>query len=420
MNIGFVSTRLAGTDGVSLETRKIASILRGMGHETFFCAGELDPDLPGRLAPTMHFTHPKIVAVQEIAFSTTVATADFQRRVAGLATELMHELAQFCQDYAIDLLVPQNALTIPMNIPLGMALTDFIAKTDMPTLAHHHDFYWERERFARNCVGTILEQAFPPNLPSIRHMVINSPAQGDLKARRGIDSVVMPNIFEFERAAPGITPSSRTLRAALDLTDEHLLILQPTRVVARKGIELAIELVARLQQPQHRDALLGKQPVLVITHHAGDEGRSYLESLQAQAETAGVDLRYVGPQFAPEADPERGIFSLWDAYAHADFVTYPSLYEGFGNALVEAIYFRLPVLVNRYSVYHADIRPKGFDFVEIDGAITDEAVDGVIRAMMDPVVRRRMVEHNYEVAKRHFSYTAVQPILADLLADLVA
>ena len=415
MNIGFVSTRLAGTDGVSLEARKVAAILPGLGHRTFFCAGELDPDLPGHLAPKMHFTHPEIVAVQEIAFSTTEATDEFQRRVADLAGGLVHELEQFCREFAIDLLVPQNALTIPMNLPLGVALTDFIQRTGMATLAHHHDFYWERERFARNCVGDILARCFPPALPSVRHMVINSPAQASLKARRGIESVVLPNIFDFETAAPGITPASRSLRTDLGLTDAHLLILQPTRVIARKGIELAIELVARLQQPVHAAALLGKTPVLVITHHAGDEGQGYLHALQAQAAAAQVDLRYVGPRFAPQGDPAQGTYSLWDAYAHADFVTYPSLYEGFGNALVETVYFRLPALVNRYSVYVADIGPLGFEFVEIDGAITDACVAGVIQAMMDPVVRRRMTEHNYEIARRHFSYAAVTPILAGLI-----
>jgi len=38
-----------------------------------------------------------------------------------------------------------------LNIPLGLALTEFIAETCIPTIAHHHDFYWERDRFLVNC-----------------------------------------------------------------------------------------------------------------------------------------------------------------------------------------------------------------------------------------------------------------------------
>ncbi len=128
---------------------------------------------------------------------------------------------------------------------------------------------------------------------------------------------------------------------------------------------------------------------------------------------------YAADQFAPEASVDadgRKIYSLWDAYVHADFVTYPSFIEGFGNALVETLYFRLPALVNRYDVYVADLAPKGFDLVEIDGELTDEAVEQSINAMMDPVRRRRMVELNYEIARSHYSFEAVTEILATLLA----
>ena len=50
-------------------------------------------------------------------------------------------------------------------------------------------------------------------------------------------------------------------------------------------------------------------------------------------------------------------YTLWDAYPHADLVTYPSLYEGFGNALLETIYFKRLAVVNRYPVYVADLAP---------------------------------------------------------------
>ena len=44
MKVGFVSTRLAGTDGVSLETCKWAEVARSLGHEVFYCAGQLADD----------------------------------------------------------------------------------------------------------------------------------------------------------------------------------------------------------------------------------------------------------------------------------------------------------------------------------------------------------------------------------------
>ena len=60
-NIGFVSTRLAGTDGVSLEAEKWAKILESISMNCFYFAGELDrPSNCSYLAPEAHFTHPEI------------------------------------------------------------------------------------------------------------------------------------------------------------------------------------------------------------------------------------------------------------------------------------------------------------------------------------------------------------------------
>ena len=418
MNIGFVSTRLAGTDGVSLETAKWATLFERLGHVVFYCAGELEPGCPpGLLVPEMHFTHPEVKWIHNHAFGTGRPAPDLRERIEALASKLQTDLERFVTTHGIDTLVVENALAIPMNLPLGVALSRFIGVTGIPTIAHHHDFYWERERFLRNCVADILDSAFPPDLPSIRHVVINSLAQRSLQERRGLGSEVIPNILDFAQAAPGINGFSRNLRRSLGLTDDHLLILQPTRVVRRKGIELSIELVRRLREPANQCRLRGKEPVLLISHRTGDEGRGYLRELRRIARGVDVPLLYAGYRFATRAARRnrRKIYALWDAYAHADFVTYPSLYEGFGNALLEAIYFRLPVLVNRYAVYAADIGPLGFDLIEIEGTITDETVEQVVEVLTDPTRRRCMVEYNYELARQHFSYEAVMPKMASLL-----
>ncbi len=422
MNIGFLSTRLAGTDGVSLETAKWATIFRRLGHHIYYCAGELEAEgPPGMLVPKMHFEHPEVAWITAHAFGTRTPVPDLHARIEALAHELKAHIHRFLDAYAIDVLIAENVLAIPMNIPLGVALRDVIAETHIPTIGHHHDFYWERERYSVTCIPDILDTAFPPDLPNLHHVVINTPARESLRQRRGIESEVIPNIFDFTRAAPGLSAFARDLRGQLGLTDDHLFILQPTRVVRRKGIELSIELVRRLREPANVRRLLGKEPVLVITHRAGDEGLSYLDELQERAQEAKVPLIYAATRFATRGGilNHQKVYSLWDAYVHADFVTYPSRYEGFGNAFLEAVYFRLPIFVNRYSIFIADIEPLGFDVIKIDGAVTDEAVEQTIEAIIDPVRRRRMVEYNYYLALHHFSYEAITPRLQRLLADCV-
>jgi glycosyltransferase involved in cell wall biosynthesis len=106
---------------------------------------------------------------------------------------------------------------------------------------------------------------------------------------------------------------------------------------------------------------------------------------------------------------------LTEAYLAADLIAYPSLYEGFGNALLEAVFFGKPVFVNRYPVYEADIRPLGFRFVEIDGAVTDETVEGVRALLADPAQQEADAEHNFAIGQAHLGYDRLEQGLAELL-----
>lgn len=69
-NIGFISTRFAGTDGVSLETEKWAQVLENMGYTCFYFAGELDrPEEQCLLSPKAHFEHPEISSINDFVFN---------------------------------------------------------------------------------------------------------------------------------------------------------------------------------------------------------------------------------------------------------------------------------------------------------------------------------------------------------------
>jgi len=287
-----------------------------------------------------------------------------------------------------------------------------IEERQLPAIGHHHDYWWERERFATCVVPEVLVAAFPPDLPWVRHVSINSIAASQLRERRGLDSKVIPNVFDFDRPRPRRAPAvRRRLRAELGMSERGLLVVQPTRVVPRKGIELAIELVARLGDP---DA------VLLITSPAGDEGLDYLVELERLAERGGVRLAYAADRFAPdhEGKPIRPAHSLHDAYLAADLITYPSLYEGFGNALIEALFYGVPVLVNRYPVYVADIAPLGLRLIEIDGAITDETVAETKALLGSPRRIRANAAHNFAIARQQFSYGLLRRSLGKLLREL--
>jgi glycosyltransferase involved in cell wall biosynthesis len=83
----------------------------------------------------------------------------------------------------------------------------------------------------------------------------------------------------------------------------------------------------------------------------------------------------------------RKTYTLFDVYLHADLVTYPSHYEGFGNAFLEAIYFGKPVVVNTYAVYARDIDPLGFKTIEMTQLVTREVVDQTRQVLEDRRLR---------------------------------
>ncbi len=299
------------------------------------------------------------------------------KKIYQLAIKLKDHLYDFVKKFDIDLIIPQNALTIPLNIPLGIALTEFIAETNIRTLAHHHDFYWERDRFIVNAVSDYLKMAFPPVLPAIEHVVINSAADAQLSLRTGISAHIIPNVMDFDNPPPPPDEYTFDVRQALGIEDDELFVLQPTRVVQRKGIEHAIELVNRL----------GRKAKLVISHASGDEGYDYELRLKEYSELMKVNTVFVSDIIKDErgTTPDgRKIYTLEDIYPYADLVTYPSTFEGFGNAFLETLYFKKPIVVNTYSIYLKDIQPKGFKVIEIDGYVTDKAVEQTKQVLDNP------------------------------------
>ncbi|RME71321.1 MAG: glycosyltransferase [Chloroflexi bacterium] len=414
MRIGFISTRLNGTDGVSLEVEKWAAVLRRMGHELFYCAGELGGYAAGgTLIPQLHFEHQSIFILSQRAFGADGKEQDGEKladQIYALADEIRAPLRHFIRSNRLEIIVVENALTIPMNLPLGVTLTGLIAELGIHTIAHHHDFFWERQRYQSNNILDLLDTAFPAKLPTIRHVVINSIAQRRLKERRGIDSIVIPNVYDFATPPPGIDNYNKDFRQALGLSKDDYLFLQPTRVIQRKGIEMALELVHRLEMPNVH---------LFITHRAHDEGLEYWRWLKREAGVMKVDLRLIDHLIDSQRRKANGhkIYSLWDAYPHADMVTYPSIYEGFGNALLETVYFKRPLVVNRYPVYNADIRPLGFEFVELDGFVDNKAVEKTKELLHNPDMVRAMTEKNYAIATEHFSYEVLEKKLKEVIAS---
>ncbi|MCB8972607.1 MAG: glycosyltransferase family 4 protein [Ardenticatenaceae bacterium] len=411
IHIGFISFRFEGTDGVSLETSKWAEVLEEMGHKCFYFSGLSDRPLEcSMVVAEAHFLDPENREYYSKFFSSTKRTKAQTDWIHSRRNFFKEHLYAFMKKFEIDLIIPQNILSYPQNIPLSMALVEIIAETAVPTIAHHHDFTWERKPLLVNSIWDYITMAVPPNLPAIQHVVINSSASHQLARRVGVSSTTIPNVMDFENPPTAVDEYSADLRDALGIEPDELFILQPTRVVQRKGIEHAIELVSRL----------GRKACFVISHASGDDGHEYEARVADFAERMGVRTIFSSERFSENRGITangKKIYSLSDAYPHADLVTYPSLIEGFGNAFLEALYYRKPIVVNNYAIYATDIRPKGFKVIEFDEYITDGTIQDTLRILDDPAYQADLCHHNYALALRHFSYKVLRSKFEVLLAN---
>jgi glycosyltransferase involved in cell wall biosynthesis len=434
--IGFISTRFAGTDGVSLETAKWAHVLEQLGHTCFYFCGLSDrPAERSRVIPEAFHRHPVIDAMNRTAyagdwsataqarsahpeiaslyrdyFSIYVRPPQMTLQIQGLKEMFKERLYAFARDFSLNVLILENALSIPLNLPLGLAITEFIAETGFPAIAHHHDFHWEQPRFNVNCVRDYIAAAFPPNFPSLRHVVNHSIAAGQLASRAGIPAMVIPNMMDFEQPPKPPDAYAMNVRANLGVAEGEKLFLQPTRINQRKGIEHAIELTRRVGIPAR----------LVITHAPDDEGTDYERRVREFAKLLNADVGFessiVQEKRGLSADG-RNIFTPADIYPQADLVTYPSSSDGFGNAFLEAVYYRRPIVVNNYSVFEADLKPKGFSVIEFNGFIDEGTLETVRHCLTHPEEAESWADKNYLLARRYFSFSVLRRRLRLLLSD---
>lgn len=453
-NIGIFHYKVGGTDGVSLELGKWKSVLEKMGHNVYLCAGDLGTEEGTRIPEMFHHTDEatRLYRNTFIKLEDYSSEAAYRSHMIELADRLEDDIMAFINEHEIDFLIPENVWSVAINPAVGLALARIAQKLRVPVVAHHHDFYWERiDGVALTC-ETAMELAdgyYPPRGARIRHVVINELAQKTLMKRKGIDSQVVPNVFDFESATWEINDFNKDLREKIGLNSNDLFILQATRVVPRKGIEMAIDFVKALDSPDRRKHLMERglyngqkftedsRIVLVLAGYDQDDpSGTYLARLKKKAEKEGVDMITIDDRVASTRGERDGkkIYSLWDTYVHADFVTYPSYWEGWGNQFLEAVHARLPMLVFEYPVYLSDIKPKGFEVVSlgekfagtdslnlvyVDDVLIHQAADQAVRLLTESDYRKEIVNHNFDLAKIFYSMQALAAYLSSLLSYFI-
>ena len=446
--VGIIHYKTGSTDGVSLEIEKWKQVIEDAGHRVHLASGLHEHEGEERVTVIEELNYHS-EAAERLYRGTFISLDAYEQDRAGYEEDytsqrdaLVRQISSWVTDNGITVLIVENMWSVGLHPAAADALQAVADRYHLHVLAHHHDFYWEKITPLCLTCNKAMETAdtlFPPHSAAYMHVVINSLAQSSLLNRKGIHSSVIPNVFDFDDCTArdeGFAPDefNSDLRQRIGVSDEDIMVLQATRIIPRKGIEMAIDTIAAMNSLlpafagkdlyDGRKVTTDTQIVLVLAGYAeDDETGSYLERLKRYAEERKVKALHVNDlidSHRSETPVKR--YSLWDTYARADLVTYPSYWEGWGNQLLEAIKAKIPVILYEYPVYLSDIQPSGLETISL-GSSSSKDGDGFVSVDQDTCLKaaktafdvltnsekyEKMVEHNFAIGKERFSMDALK------------
>ncbi|MDA3809186.1 MAG: glycosyltransferase family 4 protein [Spirochaetaceae bacterium] len=438
--ICFISGKLGDVDGVSLEVDKWIKVLSELGHEVFAIAGSYSTIL-NSIKPEncltlnqIRFDSNEQKYFEKLVFphlSKHPPHLSLERKATILdelvqaGTEAASLIYEFIQEKEIDVIIGENTNAMPMSLLAGIAVYKLATEMRMAVIFHHHDFWWERSRFSHNHIESFLNTIMPPTDLGIEHVVISSYAEHILRSIKRVNPHVVHNCEDFEHP-PVKDEYNSHFRKDLGFTDSDLLFVQPTRVVPRKRIEDSIELVARYIVKYKEDE---KRVHFIISLYEGDEtNNNYILKIQELALKRNVKLHFIADRIEAvrRMDDKKGrIYTNRDVLVNADIVTYLPIWEGFGNAFLETIAARVPIITTTYLVYKTDIKMCGFRNIEIrdhysrEGQLMfeDKNLEDINRILNDKNLRDEIINQNFEIAANEFSFNVLKNRLKSILED---
>lgn len=340
MKIVIISFRLGQRDGVSIEAEKWRQMLADEGHQVTTMAGEGKADL---VLPYLSMHHNRPLSTDEIA-----------------------QLEQLIRPF--DLAILENILSLPFNQPAAQALTQVLTERSIPAILHHHDLAWQRSKFRHI-------ENWPPRAPRFLHVVINRISQEEMR-KKGIASILIYNAFDEEPF--GVNRAQA--REALGIPPQERVLLQPSRAIARKRIDLAVALA------NHADARLW------VTGEVEE----------------GYDAVFNDLMERLDHQPRLGEADIALAYAACDGVCFGSDLEGFGNPTIESALAKRPLFIGSYPVA-VELRELGFKWY--DAARPTAFAEWLCRP------DRQALEQNHALATRYFSLNRLRQDLRGLIGQ---
>ncbi len=469
MNVGIIHSLIGKNDGVSIVIdQTVHAMVDDMGIELgsiFFLAAHTSPRFNAETNDI--FWHKNDIHKTILKFFSEDPPEGFDELIHEKACYAKDIIKKFVKKHNIDLLIAHNT-SHPYNFITAVGLGYFIEELRdqgiiwPKVMVWWHDSYFEREvfknpnpvikKYLKYLPGTEIDGiAFinktQPELAKKLFKSLNYPNIENFFSNR---TIIVPNTssidWEWENQdwdngeliSPPLDNYNDTFLSDIGLIceieqrnftlEETIILLQHTRIVPRKKIEVALDFAIQLEKRFAKDGLR-KCIVLLISGHSGDEQVEYKRMLNEYYEKqilknpeSNVVLIYGEGRILSHRDiiVDKKYYSFYEVPAivshYSGIGTYFSEVEGFGNNLLEMVSFGLPVVINKYDVYQSDIEHLGFNFPSIEKCIlTNELIEKAYIILKNYHIRNEMVLHNLKVLQQKLDHK----IIAELLKPLI-
>jgi glycosyltransferase involved in cell wall biosynthesis len=350
--------------------------------------------------PLLSPENPRVQSIQEEVLERRTETPEFKE----LKNELKQELAEAFSN--ADTIIVHNIPSMPFNFAATAAINELTHSLKKRFIFWLHDTVLVRDEW-KNLIGK-----FPLTLLHRRNRrtIYVTPTNFRAKQFKALEKSyriprmkVIPNGVSVEEYLK-IDEVTKQLMKRLGLSFDDFIIVTPVRVLPRKNIEMAIEVMYELSH------LSGNRKIrLLVTGPPGkdQDAVAYEAKLKHLIEMrrlhGSVIFCHNLVSFKRQlSNGEVVKWSVADVYNIADLVFIPSKEEGFGLPVIEAGAARKPIFCSRIPPFQELIREniEGYMF-DLNNPPGDVAFR-IYRMMLESTV-----DHNFDQVIEKYDWESI-------------
>jgi mannosylglucosylglycerate synthase len=346
MKIGLIHyTSWPVVGGVEAVLRQQATLMTRAGHSASIVCGDgrrFSDAIPTLVFPELNLKEALVTQAQQEITSGYPGAAYF-RAVNATQKRLRSLFAEW------DCTVVHNLMTMPFHMAATQVVSE-LAEEGNRVLAWTHDLAANNQDYSlpRNRVFDMIRE----RQPGIEYVVISETRAEEFRDLTGTSAdAVVPNGLDLPTALELTTEVSGLLA---EMNSQEAILLYPTRILQRKNLGLALQILAALQE-------LDFPAWLFITGAANGYNpgaQAHFAGLKQQASELGVTdrLRWVNEHFFVDDAQLRSLYLVSDA------LLFTTKQEGFGLPILEAAAFRLPIFCSDIEPLRSNLPPGSIAF----------------------------------------------------------